>query len=449
MAYVDARPDDGPADGPVALLLHGGAVVVLPLPARDRGAGRRAGSGASHPTWSASAVPTSRLRPATDTYARHVECGARARLRPPRPARRHAGRAGLGRPDRTAAGRRAPGPVRARRGGQHRAADRGLRHAGDLVACSTTPSAKAEVLDIGRLVAAGCVRGMTDDVRAAYDAPFPEERAKAGARADADRWSRPVPTTRRPRPNRAAWAALGEWQKPFLVAVRRLRPDHRRDGARSCAATSPARDDVAPPDPGRRRPLPPGGRRHRARPRDRRLRGCRAADSRRRSDVGPARGLSRTSATIARQAHSPIAVVAAASTGAVTCAAALGARGEHRRSTWTGSAARSAYRFWIGSSVGHDRVGHGALQRAVRRRRPSAEPPQASRTSSRLVTPGLSGERRTASGAGVGVGDRARDLPAYDVGRVEQVDRAGGVGGLRHLAGRVRQVHHPRVPSEA
>ena len=40
----------------------------------------------------------------------------------------------------------------------------------------------AEVLDVGRLVAAGCVRPMADDVRAAYDAPFPEERAKAGAR---------------------------------------------------------------------------------------------------------------------------------------------------------------------------------------------------------------------------------------------------------------------------
>ena len=63
--------------------------------------------------------------------------------------------------------------------------------------------------------------------------------------------------------------------------------------------------------------------------------------------------------------------------------------------------------------------------------------------SSRLVTPGLSGERRTAAGAGVGVGDRPRHLAAYDVGRVEQVDRAGRVGGLRHLAVGVQQVHHP------
>lgn len=75
----------------------------------------------------------------------------------------------------------------------------------------------AEVLDIGRLVAAGCVRPMADDVRAAYDAPFPEERAKAGARA--------MPTLVPTRPddpaseaNRAAWEMLATSQLPFLLA---------------------------------------------------------------------------------------------------------------------------------------------------------------------------------------------------------------------------------------
>ena len=76
---------------------------------------------------------------------------------------------------------------------------------------------QAEVLDIGRLVAAGCVRPMTDEVRAAYDAPFPEERAKAGARAMPGL----VPT--RPddpahRANRAAWEVLTASELPFLVA---------------------------------------------------------------------------------------------------------------------------------------------------------------------------------------------------------------------------------------
>jgi haloalkane dehalogenase len=75
----------------------------------------------------------------------------------------------------------------------------------------------AEVLDIGRLVAAGCARPMADDVRAAYDAPFPDERAKAGARA--------MPTLVPTRPddpateaNRAAWTVLSASETPFLLA---------------------------------------------------------------------------------------------------------------------------------------------------------------------------------------------------------------------------------------
>jgi haloalkane dehalogenase len=76
---------------------------------------------------------------------------------------------------------------------------------------------RAEVLDIGRLVAAGCVRPMADDVRSAYDAPFPVERAKAGARAMPGL----VPT--RPddpasEANRAAWDVLSAGDLPFLVA---------------------------------------------------------------------------------------------------------------------------------------------------------------------------------------------------------------------------------------
>jgi haloalkane dehalogenase len=75
----------------------------------------------------------------------------------------------------------------------------------------------AAVLDIGRLVASGCLRPMADDVRAAYDAPFPEERAKAGARA--------MPTLVPTRPddpasgaNRAAWDALSRSEVPWLLA---------------------------------------------------------------------------------------------------------------------------------------------------------------------------------------------------------------------------------------
>jgi haloalkane dehalogenase len=75
----------------------------------------------------------------------------------------------------------------------------------------------AEHLDVVRLVAAGCVRPMDDAVRAAYDAPFPDESYKAGPRA--------MPTLVPTSPddpaaeaNRAAWEVLTRWTKPFLVA---------------------------------------------------------------------------------------------------------------------------------------------------------------------------------------------------------------------------------------
>lgn len=75
----------------------------------------------------------------------------------------------------------------------------------------------AEVLDIGRLVRSGCVRPLGEEVRAAYDAPFPDERYKAGPRA----MPRLVPTASddpAAEANRAAWSMLTTWEKPFLVA---------------------------------------------------------------------------------------------------------------------------------------------------------------------------------------------------------------------------------------
>ncbi|HEU4513674.1 MAG TPA: haloalkane dehalogenase [Nocardioidaceae bacterium] len=76
---------------------------------------------------------------------------------------------------------------------------------------------KAEVLDVGRLVLSGCVRPMAPEVRAAYDAPFPSEEYKAGPRA------MPLLVPTRPDDpatgaNRAAWAQLTSWDRPFLVA---------------------------------------------------------------------------------------------------------------------------------------------------------------------------------------------------------------------------------------
>lgn len=76
---------------------------------------------------------------------------------------------------------------------------------------------KAESLDVGRLVSAGCVQPMPADVRAAYDAPFPDQAYMAGPRV----MPTLVPTTPEDpasEANRAAWDVLTSWDKPFLVA---------------------------------------------------------------------------------------------------------------------------------------------------------------------------------------------------------------------------------------
>jgi haloalkane dehalogenase len=75
----------------------------------------------------------------------------------------------------------------------------------------------ADRLDIGRLVAAGCLRPLSAETRAAYDAPFPDETFKAGPRAMPGLVpvSTDDPATAA---NRAAWDRLSGWDRPFLVA---------------------------------------------------------------------------------------------------------------------------------------------------------------------------------------------------------------------------------------
>jgi haloalkane dehalogenase len=75
----------------------------------------------------------------------------------------------------------------------------------------------AETFDVGRGVQAGCVRPMRDDVRAAYDAPFPDESFKAGPRVMPSL----VPTSPddpAAEANRSAWQVLTTSRTPFLVA---------------------------------------------------------------------------------------------------------------------------------------------------------------------------------------------------------------------------------------
>jgi haloalkane dehalogenase len=71
-------------------------------------------------------------------------------------------------------------------------------------------------LPVSRIVNAGCLRTLSPGERRAYDAPFSLPESKAGARA----FPRLVPISSRDpaiAPNRAAWDALGQWEKPFLT----------------------------------------------------------------------------------------------------------------------------------------------------------------------------------------------------------------------------------------
>ena len=70
---------------------------------------------------------------------------------------------------------------------------------------------------VGGIVKGGCVGDLPHDVIAAYDAPFPDDRHKAGAR----QFPTLVPISPddpASAPNRKAWDALRRWEKPFLTA---------------------------------------------------------------------------------------------------------------------------------------------------------------------------------------------------------------------------------------
>jgi haloalkane dehalogenase len=70
---------------------------------------------------------------------------------------------------------------------------------------------------IGKIIQKGTTTNLRDEVVAAYDAPFPSRKFKAGARM--------FPALVPVRPddpasdaNRRAWGAFGRWEKPFLTA---------------------------------------------------------------------------------------------------------------------------------------------------------------------------------------------------------------------------------------
>jgi haloalkane dehalogenase len=69
---------------------------------------------------------------------------------------------------------------------------------------------------IGKIIQRGTTTDLREDVVAAYDAPFPSRKYKAGAR----KFPALVPITPddpASEANRRAWAKFGEWEKPFLT----------------------------------------------------------------------------------------------------------------------------------------------------------------------------------------------------------------------------------------
>ncbi|MCZ2822878.1 MULTISPECIES: haloalkane dehalogenase [unclassified Modestobacter] len=72
-------------------------------------------------------------------------------------------------------------------------------------------------MQVGRIISNGTATEMAPEVVAAYDAPFPDARYKAGARV----FPSLVPTSPEDpaaAANRAAWGVLRTWEKPFLTA---------------------------------------------------------------------------------------------------------------------------------------------------------------------------------------------------------------------------------------
>jgi haloalkane dehalogenase len=70
---------------------------------------------------------------------------------------------------------------------------------------------------VGAIVQSGCASALAPEVIAAYDAPFPDESYKAGAR----QFPTLVPASPDDPaavPNRKAWEVLRRWKKPFLTA---------------------------------------------------------------------------------------------------------------------------------------------------------------------------------------------------------------------------------------
>ena len=93
----------------------------------------------------------------------------------------------------------------------------GDRHPGDAFLAWQKFSQETPEFTVGRIVDGGCLTDLGPDVVAAYDAPFPDESYKEGAR----QFPTLVPTSPddpAAAPNRKAWEVLTQFDKPFLCA---------------------------------------------------------------------------------------------------------------------------------------------------------------------------------------------------------------------------------------
>jgi haloalkane dehalogenase len=207
--------DEGPPDGPVVALMHGEPswsylyrkmVPVLTAAGLRTIAPDLVGFGRSD-------KPSAR---ADHTYERHVEW-MRAALFD-----------ALGLRDVTLVGQDWGGLIGLRLVGEHPdyfarvvAANTflptGDRPVGDAFLAWQKYSQETPVFHVGGIVKGGCATELAPDVIAAYNAPFPDESYKEGAR----QFPLLVPTSPddpAADANRAAWKVLEQWDRPFLCA---------------------------------------------------------------------------------------------------------------------------------------------------------------------------------------------------------------------------------------
>jgi haloalkane dehalogenase len=93
----------------------------------------------------------------------------------------------------------------------------GDRRPGDAFLAWQKFSQEVPEFPTGRIINGGCTTDLSDAVIAGYDAPFPDETYKEGAR----QFPLLVPTAPddpAAAPNRAAWEALARFDRPFLCA---------------------------------------------------------------------------------------------------------------------------------------------------------------------------------------------------------------------------------------